>query len=108
MFNDEICTAFIRYSFTKGCLNLFCNGKVVVDWKLPFVQFHDSCPFRGYKGYVILDFMIDSLVVHVDALEGRIEQVAQQAYGTTGFFVNQCRKFGGLLYFDDGFFPMFQ
>ncbi len=56
----------------------------------------------------ILDFVVNSLVVHVDAFEGRIEQVAQQTDGAAGLFVNQCRKFGGFLYPGDGVFPMLQ
>ena len=44
----------------------------------------------------------------MDAFEGRIEQVAQQSYGTACLFVNQCRKLGRFLYLDNGVFPMFQ
>ena len=71
------------------------------------------------KGYVAVALGLPGREVGVDIeqygavsythlFEGRIEQVAQQSYGTAGFFVNQCRKFGGLLYFCNGIFPMFQ
>ena len=51
--------------------------EIVINGKLTFVQFYDSCPFRGDECYIILDFVEDSFVVHVDVFERRIEQVAQ-------------------------------
>ena len=56
---------------------------------MPFVQFYNSCPFRGDECYVILDFVEYSFVVHIDVFERRIEQVAQQTYSAAGFFVKE-------------------
>jgi len=37
-----------------------------------------------------------------------VEEVAQQTYGATGFFINQRRILGGFLYFSHCIFPMFE
>ena len=47
-------------------------------------------------------------VVDVNALEGGVEEIAQQAYGSACLFVNEGGVFGHFLHLDHGLFPMFE
>ena len=106
MFDDEVCSALIRNGLSEGRFQLLGYGEIVEDGKLPGVQFYDVCPFRGDERNVILDFLEYFFVIYIDVLVRRVEQVAQHAYGTAGFFVYQLGQFVVLLYFGNHVFPL--
>ena len=75
---------------------------------MSFVELDNLRPFGCNQCHVVLDFVENGFVVHVDVFERGVEQVAQQSHGAAGLFVNQGRVFGGLLHFGDGVIPVFQ
>ena len=82
------------------------DTEIVVNGKLAFVQFHDVCPVGCDQCHVVFDFIVHSLVVDVNILKRRVEEVAPQTYGAAGLFINQRRILGGFLYFRHCIFPM--
>lgn len=57
---------FVGDGFTEGGFELFGYRKVVKDRELAGVLFYNTCAFRCYQAYIILDFMEYILVVYVD------------------------------------------
>ena len=107
MLNNQVGTTFIGNGPSERGLDLLGDAEIVKDGKLAFIQLYDIGPFRGDEGDVVLDFVEYGLVVHVYALERGVEQVAQQAYGTAGFLVDERGELGGFLDFHHGVFPVF-
>ena len=50
--------------------------EVVEDWNFTRIEFHDTRFFRSDKRYVVFYFLEYLLVIHVDILVARVEQVA--------------------------------
>ena len=57
---------------------------------------------------VVLDFVVNTAVVDVNAVVRGIEQIAKQCHSPAFLLKTNLRAFGGFLNFRDGVFPAFQ
>ena len=108
--NDEIGTVLVGDGTSERRFDLPSHRKVVEDGDFAFVELNDILAFGCNECNVIAHFFVDLFIVDRNALERRVEKVAQQANGTAGLFIDESRLVLRImaLYLGDGTFPASQ
>ena len=105
MLDDEIGTMLVVDNFSEARLDLLRDVEVVEDGHLARVALHNAHFLGSYERDVVSYFFVDVVVVHVNALIRRVEQVAQKSHSSSRFLEHQLWTLLCLLDFLDDFLP---
>ncbi len=103
MFNDEISAAFQVNRFPEGNLDLFGNVELIKNRCASGVELNDVFLLRGNAADIVPYLLEHLFRIHHNAVEGRIQHIAQQGGGlahlTHHFLGSFCSfKFCGQLF----------
>ena len=107
VFDVEVCPVLIVHNFAESRFNLLCNIEAVEDGKFSCKELHDVGFFRSDERDVVFHFLIDFLIVHMNALVSWVEEVAQECDGSSRFFEDQLWPLLCSLHLDQCVLPSF-
>ena len=105
---NKVATVTIVDGLAKAGLDLLGDVEVVEDGDLARVALDNALLFRRNERYIVLHRRADFVIVDVDVLVGRIEQVAQHGHCPTRLLECELRTLLRLLRLGDGLFPSTQ
>ena len=103
--DNEICPMLVVDGLAEARLDLLGDVEIVKDRYLTGVELHDGRLFRGDKCHVVFHFLEHLLVVHIDVLVGRIEEVAQHGNDAASFLVDELWPLCAFLHLGNGVLP---
>ena len=106
--DDEIGAVLVVDGLAEARFQLFGHIVVVEDGYRAIIELDDLLLLWCYQPKVVPDFLVDAAVVDVNAVIGRIEQVAKQGDGAAFLLKAHLWALCRLLYLRDGFLPAFQ
>jgi len=104
---DYVCARLEGYRFAKRGLDLLGDAEFVKNGRVLAIQFHDIAAIGGYQVHIVVDLFKHFGVVHLNALEVRIQDVTDFTDGTAFFLIDEA-GWSSMLYFGNGVVPGFE
>ena len=106
--DNEIGSVLVVDGLAETRFQLFGHIVVVEDRHRPVIEFHDVLLLWCNHPEVVPDVLINTAVVDVNAVIGRIEQITKQGYSAAFLLKAYLWALGGFLYLRDAILPAFQ
>ena len=99
MLNDEVGTMLIVDYLSKSSFHLPGDVVIVKDRHFTSIALDDTCLIWRNERYILFHLIIYIIIIDIDILIRRIEEVAQHCHGTCLLLIDEQRTHGILLQF---------